>query len=219
MIAGPIQGTAVNRLIQSTLQSLFYPQLLTTTYPTAALKQVGTMALTALILEGSRHTDRWFLEKYYYLDTAMVPEIIYHEYSHIALSDQLALTHSTPVLEGLADYFATEISGNPKIADKIRKYSLSMPKNARNRSDYNPAFENAFFSNSDFVLSVLWLVRDEFPDLTETLVYESRKALNTDTADIRHDLIGSLLDTCSIVCKNPRADRMRLREIFEKKGF
>ena len=131
-LVGPLQYSSTNRLIQVTLQKLFTPEQLYTPYQTTVLRQAGTIALSYLLLEASKHSDKLFLEKYYYLDTAMIPEIIYHEFSHIALSDQLTLGLSTPILEGMADYFAVSFSDHPTIGNKINKYSLSMPKNGKN---------------------------------------------------------------------------------------
>ena len=219
LLSGQVQSSIESQMIQATLQKLFYPQTLSTSYPTAILKQIGTLALTSLILEGSKHTDRLFLEKYYYLDTAMVPEIIYHEFSHIALSDHLTLSLSTPILEGMADYFATAISGNPEIASRIKMYSLSMPKNGRNKILYNPALETSVYSNSDFVLSVLWLLKDHFPDLAHYWVFIASTFLSTESSDIRHDLIGSLLAACDYVCEAPRLNKIELRQLLEEKGF
>ena len=219
MLSGPIKSSATNRFIQITLQKLFYPDSQKAPYKDLILRQFATLAATALIQEGVKRSDKLFIEKYYYLDTAMIPEIIYHEFSHIALSDKLALSLSTPMLEGMADFFATSISGNPHIASKIKDYSLSMPKNAKNKSTYNPIYETNLFANSDFVLSVLWNLKQELPETGNRLIYEARNRLATETSDIRHDLIGSLLEACYQACEYPRRDRMKMREIFEEKGF
>jgi hypothetical protein len=219
MLSKPIQSTYVNRFIQVTFQNWFYPQSLQTPYQELVMRQFATILGIQLLLEGSKHANRLFLEKYYYLDTAMIPEIIYHEFSHVALSDHLALSLSTPMLEGMADYFATSISGSPHIASKIRKYSLSQPKDAKNKSPYNQIFESNLFANSDFVLSVLWLIKKEFPEQADALIYDARTRLKTETSDIRHDLIGSIMESCWRYCQDPRRDRMRIREILEDKGF
>ena len=179
------------------------------------LRQAGTIALTALFLEASKRSDKLFLEKYYYLDTAMIPEIIYHEFSHIALSDSLTLGLSTPILEGMADYFSASYSNNPSIADKIQRYSLSMPKNGNNKNSYNPIYETNTFANSDFVLSVLWSIRKEFPEIADPLIFIARTMLKTGFSDIRHDLIGA----CNTICADPRADRMKMRDVFISRGF
>jgi hypothetical protein len=219
MLSDPIRSSSTSRLIQLTLQKIFAPEQLRTPYQTSVLRQAGTIAVTALLLEASKHSDKLFLEKYYYLDTAMIPEIIYHEFSHIALSDHLALSLSTPMLEGMADYFAVSFNDNPNIASKIKKYSLSMPKNGKNKNTYSPIYETNMFANSDFVLSVLWKVRLEFPEIADQLIFNARTMLKTGFSDIRHDLIGALLESCNTTCLSPRADRMKLRDIFESKGF
>jgi len=222
MLSEPIKSTATNRFIQLTLQKLFYPQQFgsgANSYQTLMLRQTGTIVLTSLFLEATKHSDKLFLEKYYYLDTAMIPEIIYHEFSHIALSDTLTLGLSTPILEGMADYFSATYSNNPHIADKIKRYSLSMPKNGDNKNNYNPIYETNLFANSDFVLSVLWSVRKEFPEIADRLVYNARSMLKTGFSDIRHDLIRSLLESCTTICSDPRADRMKMRTVFESRGF
>ena len=220
MLTTPVQYSSVNRAMQVSFQKIFYPQSITSeNFKTLILKQFANIVGIELLMRGSRHASRLFIEKYYYLDTAMIPEIIYHEYAHIALSDHLALSLSTPVLEGMADYFSTMISGQPYLGTKIRKYSLSQPKNGKNKDLYNQIFESNVFANSDFVLSVLTQIKNEFPDVATPLIFDSRTRLTTETSDIRHDLIGSLLESCNYFCKDPRKDRMRMREIFEERGF
>ena len=219
MLAKPIESTTVSLFIQDTLLSIFHPTQLTTPYETSVFRQAGTLALTVLALESSKHMDKLFLEKYYYLDTAMIPEIIYHEFSHMALSDHLVISHSTPVNEGMADYFATTLGDNAHIASKIKRYSMAMPKDGKNKNNYNPMYETKVLANSDFVLSVLWSVRKEFPEDANQLIYKAREFLNTDSSNIQNDLTAALLESCQTVCENPRADRMKLREVFTSRGF
>lgn len=219
MISEPVTHSATNRIIQNVLESIFYPENLNTDLKTSILRQAGTVALTLLILEGAKHTDKLFLEKYYYLDTAMIPEIVYHEYGHHALSDRLAISHSTPVNEGMADYFATAIGNNPSIAKKMKKYSLAMPKNGKNKNRYDPIYETSIFANSDFVLSVLWSIKKEFPEVADQLIYDARTHLSTGESNIRSGLLGALIESCKTVCLTPRVDRLKMLEIFELRGF
>jgi len=219
MLAKPVESTTLSLFIQNTLLDIFHPTELATPYETSVFQEVGTIALTVLALQTTKHMDKLFLEKYYYLDTAMIPEIIYHEFSHMALSDHLVISHSTPVNEGMADYFATTLGDNAHIASKIKKYSLAMPKDGKNKKNYNPAYETKALANSDFVLSVLWSVRKEFPETADQLIYKAREFLNTDSSDVINDLPEALLESCQTVCENPRADRMKLREVFTNRGF
>ncbi len=218
-LASMVGESAVSRLVQTTLQAIFFRDLLPAPYPQVVLRDAGTMALASLFLREIWRIDRLFMKKYYYLDTAMVPEIIHHEFAHIALSDQLELTRSTPVIEGLADYFATAISGNPDLAARIRRYSGSIPKRGRNRVPYSPEAERFVYANSDFVLSVLWLVRDRFPAVADRLILHASSMLSTGSSDIRHDLIRALLESCREKCADPRRDRLELIRAFEEKGF
>ncbi len=75
---------------------------------------------------------------------ALVPEIIYHEYAHIALSDSLELTHSTAVIEGMADFFAGKIGGNHKLAMHIKKHNTFSGKNAKRKQQYMAQFETLY---------------------------------------------------------------------------
>ena len=219
MLSSPVESAATNRMIQLTLQKIFTPQQVQSTFQSTMFRQAGTILISEILLLASKHSDKLFLEKYYYLDTAMIPEIIYHEFSHIALSDKLTLGLSTPILEGMADYFATSFSNNPHIASKIKKYSLSMPKDGSNKNKYNPVYETNTFANSDFVLSLLWSVKKEFPEVADQLIFNARNSLTTGFSDIKHGLIQALLDSCETICVDPRADRMKLRDIFESRGF
>ena len=219
VLGEPLQESILSQFVRTTLQKVFYPGLVSLSYPVIALGSLGTFAVATVLMKEGGKLDRLFMKKDYYLDTAMIPEIIQHEYAHIALSDHLELLRSTPVIEGFADYFSTTLSGHPDMASRIRAYSNSAPKKGRNHLIYSPDLERLFFSNSDFVLSVLWLIRDRFPTIADRLIYRASFALSTRRSDIRHDLIRSLLDACLIECKNPRRDRLALIQAFEKKGF
>ena len=214
-----IREGVLGEFVKATLKRLFYPSMLTVPYPAVLLGGAGTLVLTALIARSAGKLDRLFMKKEYYLDTAMIPEIVMHEFAHLALSDHLDLSRSTPVAEGLADYFSASASGNPDLAAGIRRYSNSVPKRGRNREPYASDYERLYFANADFVLSVLWLVRDAFPAVADRLILHASEALTTRQSDIRHDLVRALLDACSRDCPDPREDSFRLVRILEKKGF
>jgi hypothetical protein len=161
----------------------------------------------------------FFQRKIYRLDTAMVPEIIYHEFSHIALSDRLELTHSTPVNEGMADYFAGKISGSKELATHINDYNLFSGKKVQNKQLYNLAFERGEFANTDFVFGLLWNLGNTVgPDIEANFVNEMAKRLTTD-ANIRDDLIKASIDTCTMFCKSPLNDRIKLYKFYNQKGL
>ncbi|NDG84579.1 MAG: hypothetical protein EBX52_06010 [Proteobacteria bacterium] len=214
-----IREGVLSEFIRATVQKLFYPSMLTVPYPSVIFGSLGTLALTALIARSPATLDRLFMKKEYYLDTAMIPEIVTHEFAHLALSDHLDLSRSTPVSEGLADYFSASSTGNPDLAAGIKRYSNSVPKRGRNHEPYSSDYERLYFSNADFVLSVLWSVRELFPAIADRLILHASQGLSTRQSDIRHDLVRALLDACSKDCPDPRGDSFRLIRMLEKKGF
>ncbi|NDF15662.1 hypothetical protein EB061_10125 [bacterium] len=217
-LSGPLRVTQAGRLLQTALEAVFFPAP-GTRYSSSFLRQGGTWIMSELALRGLKHFDPRLLQQEYYLDAAMIPEISYHEYSHIALSEFLPLHLSTPVLEGMADYFAARIGNHPVIAGGIGLYSSARPKNGNRRSPYNAAWEERANANADFVLSLLWSIHRELPDHADVLIFEAARRLANSRADIRHDLLRALLDACSTHCPTPARDRLGLRALFEERGF
>ncbi len=188
-----------------------------------AINSVFRLAGTSVILEagyqGFDSLSKVFSRKWYYLDTALVPEIIYHEYAHIALSDGLKITHSTPINEGMADFFAGIIADSPKLALKIKKYNTFSGKNARRKDLYRLEFEQNDFANADFVFGLLWEVRHIVgKDKANNLVYALRNKLDSDSS-VRVSLLNAILDQCKIDCKNYKVERLKLYDLFSSQGF
>ena len=216
----PFLNYTRNQFNQSLIEHIFYPTYAANPLWMDVIRFAGTIALTKAVIEGSKHTDRLFIEKYYYLDTAMVPEVIYHEYAHVVLSDYLEMSHSTPVVEGLADYYAAAIAKKKTIYARVKGHSNAAGKETQSRQNYSHWYESNRAATSDFVLSVLWDVREVLGDKTANeLVFEARTHLNTNTATINHHLIQSILDACDMKCSSPRRDKLKLYEAFGKKGF
>ena len=93
----------------------------------------------------------------YYADTAMIPEIIYHEYSHIAFSETLSPRKEGPLTEGLANYFAAKISGLNKIgahAKRLVRGYVPQKINAKTKYGNDMDFRQATF-HSSFVPSMI----------------------------------------------------------------
>jgi hypothetical protein len=95
-LTGPLRVTQFSRMLQTALEAAFFPSS-GADYPASWIRQGGTWVFAELILRGLRHLNPAILLEEYYLDAAMVPEIVYHEFSHIALSPHLKLNLSTPV--------------------------------------------------------------------------------------------------------------------------
>lgn len=185
----------------------------------SVMRLVGTSVLLEVLYQTSDIAAEFFSRKIYRLDSALVPEIIYHEFSHIALSNHLELSHSTPVNEGLADYFAGKIANSKKLAVKIRDYNLFSGKEVRKKQQYRLAFERGEFANSDFVFGLLWNVGATVgSDIENNFMYQMTGNLSTNVT-IKEDLINATLETCKESCKSPLNDRLRLYRLYHSKNL
>jgi hypothetical protein len=178
---------------------------------------------SSLIMEaGYQFLDpitKLFSRKWYWLDTAVVPEIIYHEYAHVALSDHLVLSHSTAIIEGMADYFAGRIANSPKLATNIKKYNTYNGKNAKRKQDYKIQFEMGEYANTDFVFGLLWEMGSIVGENKgEAFMFELRKKLTTNS-NIRNQLVEGILLTCDEQCTTPFVDKIRIMKALNLKGI
>lgn len=157
--------------------------------------------------------------KWYWLDTALVPEIIYHEYAHAALSDHLVLSHSTAIIEGMADFFAGQIANSPKLAKNIKKYNTYNGKNAKRKQSYMIEFEMDEYANTDFVFGLLWEMKKIVgEDIGEEFMFDLRKRLTTNST-IRKQLVEGLFETCREKCKVPFNDTVKIMKALNVRGI
>lgn len=199
----------------------------------------GASLLMELLFRNDETVTYWFTRKWYYLDAAMVPEIIYHEYAHMALSDELELSHSSPVIEGMADYFASTIANSKVLAGKIKKYNSFKGKKAKLKDKYNLLYETSGYANTDFVFGILWELKEIFGEkVANKVVYNLRKRINTSSyirkglpqkcynnsvekepGECSPNLLQAILDECEVSCSKPFTNKMDLIALFNKKGF
>ena len=145
-----------------------------------------------LVIAGNRFKQK------YYLDTGMIPEIIYHEYSHFVLSDSVPLT-STPVIEGIANYFAGKIGGKALWGNHPRRFSTDTGRNGLANELYSFRTENNLFSTGDFVYKMLWGLQNIFGEKkADMLIYESRDGINQ-RANIKFDLVNNLFKSLTSI--------------------
>lgn len=216
----PLINYTSNQFNQTLMEHMFYPTYVARPLHQDVLRLVGTIAMTKVIIHASKYADPLFVDKYYYLETAMVPEIAYHEYAHIVLSDHLQMSHSTPVNEGMADYFAAVMANKRKIYGKVKGYSNSAPKDRQNKRPYSHWDESNRAATADFTLSVLWDVRETLGEaIGDKVVYAARSFLKTETATVSDHLLKAILKACDQQCEMPRRDKLKLYQTFSKKGF
>ena len=206
----------ISTLVQGQLPRSGTP---TTGWVDFAMRTVGASVIMEAGYQASEPLNKLLSRKWYSLDTALVPEIIYHEYSHIALSDRLELSHSTAVIEGMADYFAGVIVDSPKLAKKIKKYNTFNGKNAKNKKDFAIQFETTDYANTDFVFGLLWDLRRILGEKEATqFIYSLRSEITTNSS-IRNELIEGILNTCERSCKNPFIDKVSILKQLNLRGI
>lgn len=181
------------------------------------------MAGSSLLIEsGYQFIDpisRLTARQWYWSDTALVPEIIYHEYSHAALSDYLVLSHSSSVNEGMADFFASQIADSPTIAKNIKEYNTYNGKNAERKQKYMAEFEMDEYANTDFVFGLLWEMKKVVGyDIGEEFMFELRKKITTNST-IRNQLIEGIFETCREKCKVPFNDSVKIMKALNLRNF
>ena len=233
LVKGPVWEYNKNGLIYNGLSVIADNDLLeSSTFLEGVARRLGTMAIIYTASEITKHMDSFFMNKYYYIDTAMIPEIIYHEFAHVALSDTMTPLHSVPVIEGLADYFAARINNPETLYDHIEGLSLNRTKDPTNKKLYHPYYELSFNSHSDYVLGLLWKGKENFEKANakrvgkgrdiladyDKLVYQAHFHLDEES-DIIRDLTSALLGACNRVCSRKRYGHDILYRTFEQKGI
>ena len=232
-LEGPVINYTQNSLTFEVLDHLAYPEYQSTTLLESVVTHMGVMAIMFGAVKLSTYMDKLFMEKYYYLDTAMIPEVIYHEFGHVALSDKLKPVHSIAVIEGMADYFATRIAGTVKMYRGIKEFSNNAYKNAKSKKFYHPVLEHENNADSDFTLSLLWRVRMELEKANfrrqskgrpavaniDQLIYETRNNIDFESSIL--ELTQALKSTCykSVACDNKRLAIGALIKAFIDKGI
>lgn len=227
---GSVLSTVRNQVNMSTLQRFMGQMVQSAQHPDSqnaqdfwswdtVLRYGGTTFMLEAVYREAEPLNRAFSQKWYWLDTAMVPEIIYHEFTHVALSDKLELSHSTGVIEGMADYFAGVIANSPNLATKIHEYNSYNGKKAKNKEMYKVEFETTDWANADFVFGMLWDLRTVLgEDKANEFIFILHNKLHTSDS-IRKQFIEGILDTCNEVCANPFVDRVNILKRYSKKGI
>ncbi len=210
----------IDLVIRDTLYAIFQGRLTTPSFIDSVTRQTGTLILMEGAFQVLKVVNRFLIPQKFYLDTALVPEIVYHEFSHLALSDSMKPDVSTPVNEGMADFFAASIGGSPKLAKKIKEFSTAVGKNGKKRQFFQIEYESLGKAQSDFVLGLLWGLREKLGETYATqVVFGARKFLNTKDSDIRDGLVRALLRSCDTSCESPLRDRMVIHQFLQDRGL
>ena len=159
------------------------------------LKSLGlSLGVTTLV----PHIIKWGsrpLKQKIFLDSGMIPEVIYYEYSHFALSEHLSIDRHSPVVEGVANYFAAMIGNTDEILKKSKKYAKGLITiDAKRNKKYEYHMEDKSYAQLDFSFKFLYALKTEFgKEKSEELVFEAaRKMGQTQKLELKAGLLPAL---------------------------
>lgn len=130
-----------------------------------------------------------------YLDTALIPEIIYHEFAHIVFGQFLNPRQSTPLIEGIANFYAAKVAGGDKIAHRAghRQRGL-LSRNGNKKSRYHLSLETRVMAQHNFTFQLLHHISKELGVNADQLIFNTIKKLNR-SSGIKYDFMNKLVET------------------------
>jgi hypothetical protein len=183
---------------------------------------VLTIGLVELIPKSIGLFGKYVKQKYY-LDTALIPEIVYHEYAHQALEPYLELRKVTAITEGYPNYFASKISGLKKLAGRAGKHSRGdRAKKMVNKMMYSMPLEyskQAAFGSFFFGLIHSLeqkMGKQGFDVVVNALKYlDSRSSIKADF----YDAIYKAIDDIATSKSNNRSLKILVNSVMRERGL
>lgn len=216
------KGTLRESMVMSELVNMTSTLALTGTIPgvdmeTHLFSIITSLGIAELIPIAFAWTTKNIKTKIY-LDAVLIPEIIYHEYGHIAFGPWFGFSKQTPVVEGIPNYFAAKISGLKILAGKARKHSKGYAaKSSKGHMHYHSGLEDK--PHTSFVLKLLVQAEKAFAVDAEKSFYKMVKEgkLNEDS-DIRRDLVEAL-HVAANRSTRPDVTKIKLHQILSANGL
>lgn len=152
-----------------------------------------------------------YIKQDYFLETALVPEIIYHEFVHAVLAKEISPRNSTPVGEGLANFFASQIARTSQIAhkagDRQRGYS---GRDGESDPFYSLELEARALAQHNFCFQLLWHSNKVLGETGKRIIYRASHNLNS-TQDIKYGLIDALFLSVDEIAPESHKTLLKLR--------
>jgi hypothetical protein len=130
-----------------------------------------------------------------FLDSGLIPEVIYHEYSHYALSEHLKIDTHAPVVEGVANFFAATIGKTDSILKSTKGYSKGLVEiSAKDSKNYAYSMEDKKYAQLDFSFKFLYAFKETYgKEVGTQLIFAAIKEMGLTTGrDLKDDLIPAL---------------------------
>ena len=157
------------------------------------------------------------------LETSLIPEIIYHEYVHTALGNFLFPRQATPLIEGLANYYATKIANNFKIGDKVGHRDKGVePKDGSQINQYHPRYETRELAQHTYAFQLLYHIGELIPEQKgEAIIYKALELLDS-SSDLKYDLMNAItrsIKKSDLSSSSKLQTLLRLNELAIKFGL
>ncbi|MCT4642304.1 MAG: hypothetical protein N4A33_08410 [Bacteriovoracaceae bacterium] len=185
------------------------------------MSMVFSVGIVELLPKGIKLLGK--IKQRYYLDTVLIPEIIYHEYAHQALAPYLEHRKVTAITEGYPNYFASKISGLNKLGARALKHNIGdRAKSKINKIMYHLDME---FSKSaafgSFFFGLLNDIEKKLGSQGTKVIVNAIKYLDS-RSNIRHDFYDALFKSIDDVAKNrvnSKALKILLNSVMIKRGL
>jgi hypothetical protein len=165
------------------------------------LFSVGVVAGVPLVLKGLGKIAK----KTIYLDAGLIPEVIYHEFTHVALAKFLSLEKHSAVVEGTANYFAANIGKTNSILGKTKKFAKGLDplKGDKLAKKYDYFMEDQMYAQYGFTFKFLYALKKKFGEKTvNRIILEAIKYLDSPAPTIKKDLIPALFKSIKVLDMN-----------------
>ncbi len=161
-----------------------------------------------------------FNKQAYFLDSALIPEIICNEYAHIALAKTFSFDKQTPISEGFPNYFAYKITGQKKLAARAKSLSRGFaPRDGYSKMKFSLDMDNlkqAAFSS--FIFSMLIQLEDALGPDTVPIYLKAMQKLDR-SSNIQYDFENAIYDAIDEVGKNTAANKWKVESVFQSRGL
>jgi hypothetical protein len=156
------------------------------------------------------------------VDTAMIPEVAYHEYTHIVLSRVFALSSSSALNEGFPNYYASKISGLTRLGAHLGKYVKGVaPKNSNSRATYSWDQDyKKWAAFGSFTLSLLVELDHAFGVEGQKIITAALDpSLLSSSSHLKPDLEAAIAESIRRVSKEPGLRLLQARAVFKSRGM
>lgn len=219
LVVDPINSVILSSLNTMTLEKILYPIYAPEHFVLMGMAHVLGMVVFNVLINNVDLIDRFLGEEQYYRDSAMIPETVFSSFSFLLFQGIFKNRQVNPVTKGLLDFYSAEMIESNRIQKQLAGYSNERLQGFFRTSKYNSLLELDQYGNYDYVFSILQTIKKKFKDNYFSIIMGANNIMVRDNPLIYQDLLSALLQSCERYCHQPFADKLKLREIFQRRGL